>query len=108
MPAAIFARLCLVEARRGGLPWLAAACVLAALAFAAFLSQLAITEARALQVAALAAVLRASLAFMVAAHVTASTLREICSTSCTTVNFRCPRRSQRATCAMACSTERIY
>lgn len=77
MPAAIFARLCLVEARRGGLPWLAAACVLAALAFAAFLSQLAITEARALQVAALAAVLRASLAFMVAAHVTASTLREI-------------------------------
>lgn len=77
MPAAILARLCLVEARRGGLPWLAAACVLAALAVAAFLSQLAITEAKTLQVAALAAVLRASLAFIVATHVAASTLREI-------------------------------
>lgn len=77
MPAAILARLCLVEARRGGMPWLAAACVLAALALATFLSQLAIAEGRSLQVAALAAVLRASLAFLVAAHVAASTLREI-------------------------------
>ena len=77
MPAAILARLCLLEARRGGMPWLAAACVLAALALAAFLSQLAITESRALQVAALAGFLRASLAFLVAAHVAASLLREL-------------------------------
>ena len=38
MPGAILARLCLVEARRGGLPWLALASLLAAVSLAAFLS----------------------------------------------------------------------
>jgi hypothetical protein len=77
MPATILARLCLVEARRGGLPWLAAAALLAALSLAAFLSEVAITESRSLQLAVLAAVLRASAVFFVAAQVAASTLREI-------------------------------
>src|SRR5688572_27922680 len=77
MPAAILARLCLVEARRGGLPWLAAAALAAALALAVFLSQVAITETRALQLAVLAAVLRACAVFLVAAQVAASVLREM-------------------------------
>jgi hypothetical protein len=77
MPAAILARLCLVEARRGGLPWLALASLLAALALAAFLSEVAITESRSLQLAVLAAVLRASAVFFVAAQVAASTMREL-------------------------------
>lgn len=66
----------LVEARRGALPWLAAASVLAALGLAAFLSQVAITEAAALQASACAALLRACAAFLVAAHVAASVVRE--------------------------------
>jgi len=77
MPGAILARLCLVEARRGGLPWLAAASLLAALSLAAFLSEVAITESRSLQLAVLAAVLRASAVFFIAAQVAASTLREL-------------------------------
>jgi len=77
MPAAILARFVLIEARRGGLPWLAAGSLLAALSLAAFLSQVAITESRALQVAVLAALLRACAVFLVAAQVAASTLREI-------------------------------
>ena len=77
MPGAILARLCLVEARRGGLPWLALATLLASLSLAAFLAQVAISESRSLQLAVLAAVLRASAVFFVAAQVAASTLREI-------------------------------
>jgi hypothetical protein len=77
MPAAILARLCLVEARRGGLPWLAAGALAAALTLAAFLSQVAITESRALQLAVLAAVLRACAVFLIAAQVAASVLREM-------------------------------
>lgn len=77
MPAAILARLGLVEARRGGLPWLALGGLVAALALAAFVSALAITESRSLQVAVLAAVLRASAVFFIAVQVAASTLREI-------------------------------
>src|SRR5687768_6504924 len=77
MPAAILARLCLVEARRGGLPWLALASLLAAVSLAAFLSEVAITESRSLQLSVLAAVLRASAVFFVAAQVAASTLREL-------------------------------
>lgn len=77
MPGAILARLCLVEARRSGLPWLAAASVLAAVSLAAFLSEVAITDSRSLQLAVLAAVLRASAVFLVAAQVASSTLREI-------------------------------
>src|SRR5690606_528306 len=68
--------LCLLEARRGGLPWLAAGALAAAAALAAFLSALAITESRALQLAVLAAVLRAAAVLFVAAHVAASVLRE--------------------------------
>lgn len=76
MPTAILARLALVEARRGGLPWLAAASVAAALGLAAFLSQVALTDARSLQVAVIAALLRAFAMFLVAVQVSASVIRE--------------------------------
>lgn len=77
MPAATLARSVLLEARRGGLPWLAAASIVLGLALAAFLSQVALTESLALQAALVAAVLRACAIFLVAAQVTSSTLREI-------------------------------
>lgn len=77
MPAATLARSVLIEARRGGLPWLAAGALAIALAAAAFLSQVALTESAALQLAVLAAVLRACAVFLIAAQVTAGTLREI-------------------------------
>lgn len=76
MPALVLARTVLLEARRGGLPWLAAAALVFGLGLAAFLSQVALTESVALQAAVLAAVLRACAVFLVAAQVTASTLRE--------------------------------
>jgi ABC-type transport system involved in multi-copper enzyme maturation permease subunit len=78
MPGSILtiARFVLIEARRSGLPWLAAACVCAALGLAGFLSQVAITEGAALQAAAAAALLRACAMFLVAAHVVASVVRE--------------------------------
>ena len=74
---AAIARSVLLEARRGGLPWLAAAAMALALAGAAFVSQVALTESLALQAALVAALLRASAVFLVAAQVTASTLREV-------------------------------
>ena len=77
MPAATLARTVLLEACRGGLPWLAAGALAIGLAGAAFLSQVALTETTALQLAVLAAVLRACAVFLVAAQVTAGTLREI-------------------------------
>jgi len=77
MPAAILARLVLLEARRGGLPWLAAGSIALGLALAAFLSQVALTESRALQVAVVAALLRACAVFLIAAQVASSVLREI-------------------------------
>ena len=77
MPAAILARSVLLEARRGGLPWLALGSVALALGLAAFVSQVALTESLALQAALVAAVLRACAVFLVAAQVTASTLREL-------------------------------
>ena len=77
MPAAIFARLALIEARRGGLVWLALATVGLALALGTFLSQLALTESRMLQAAVVAALLRVCAVFMVAAQVVASVRREI-------------------------------
>jgi ABC-type transport system involved in multi-copper enzyme maturation permease subunit len=77
MPAATLARSVLLEARRGGLPWLAAGAVAIGLAAAAFLSQVALTETAALQLAVLAGVLRACAVFLVAAQVTAATQREI-------------------------------
>jgi ABC-type Na+ efflux pump permease subunit len=77
MPAAILARLVLLEARRGALPWLAAACIAGALALAAFLSGVALTEGRELRIAVIAALLRACAVFLVAAQVAASVQREI-------------------------------
>jgi hypothetical protein len=75
-PAILIARSALIEARRSGLPWLAVGCLAAALALAAFLSQVAVTESRALQAAFAAALLRAGAAFLIAAHVAASVARE--------------------------------
>jgi hypothetical protein len=77
MPAATLARTVLLEARRGGLPWLAAGALAIGLAAAAFLSQVALTESAALQLAVLAALLRVCAVFLVAAQVTAGTQREI-------------------------------
>jgi ABC-type Na+ efflux pump permease subunit len=77
MPAALLARSILLEARRGGLPWLAAAAIVAAGALALFLSHVALTEGAALQAALLAAVLRACAVFLIAAQVASSTVREI-------------------------------
>jgi len=76
-PAATLARLVLIEARRGGLPWLAGTCIAAGIGLALFLSQVALTESRELQVAIVAAWLRACAVFLVAAHVATRTLREI-------------------------------
>ena len=72
----LLARGCLLEARRGALPWLALGLLAAALGFAAFLSQVALTEGRELQAAFAAALLRAGAAFLLAAHVAASIVRE--------------------------------
>ena len=77
MPAAILARLVLLEARRGGLPWLALGCLGVGVALAAFLSQVAVTESLPLQAALVAALLRAGAVFLIAAQVAGSTLREI-------------------------------
>src|ERR1051325_8010864 len=77
MPAAILARLALLEARRGGLPWLALGALAAGFGLAAFLSQVALTESLQLQAAILAAWLRACCVFLVAAQVSSSVLREI-------------------------------
>src|SRR5690349_10273881 len=77
MPAAILARLVLLEARRSALPWLAAASIAAALVLAAFLSSVALTEGRELRLAVIAALLRACAVFLVAVHVAASVQREV-------------------------------
>lgn len=77
MPAAILARLVLLEARRSLLPWLAGAAIAGALVLAAFLSGVALTEGRELRLAVTAAVLRACAVFLVAAQVAASVQREI-------------------------------
>ena len=73
---ATVARYVLVEARRSALPWLSLAGVLAALGLSGFLSQVAITEAAALQASASAALLRACAVFLVATHVISSVVRE--------------------------------
>jgi hypothetical protein len=77
MSTANLVRLVLLEARRGALPWLAAAAVALSLCLAVFLSQVALTESGALQAAIVAAVLRACAVFLIATHVAASVLREI-------------------------------
>ena len=75
-PSVTVAYYTLVEALRSGLPWLAAACVIAVLGLAGFLSRVAITESAALQVSAASALLRACAVFLIAAHVVASVARE--------------------------------
>jgi hypothetical protein len=75
-PILLLARSTLLEARRSGLPWLALGLLAAALGLAAFLSQVAVTEGRELQAALAAALLRAGAAFLLAAHVAASVVRE--------------------------------
>ena len=75
-PVATVAYYALVEALRSGLPWLAAACMLAVLGLSFFLSQVAITEGIALQASVAGALLRASAVFLVATHVVASVTRE--------------------------------
>ena len=75
-PCFTVASYTLIEALRSGLPWLAAACLIAALALCGFLSQVAITEGTALQASTSAALLRACAVFLMAAHVVASTVRE--------------------------------
>ena len=77
MPAAIFTRLALLEARRGGLLWVAALALLLGLALGAFLAQLALTEGRLLQAAVVAALLRVCAVFVIATQVVASVRREI-------------------------------
>jgi ABC-type transport system involved in multi-copper enzyme maturation permease subunit len=75
-PVFSVAHYVLVEAMRSGLPWLALGGALAVLCLAGFLSQVAITEAAALQAAVAAALLRACAVFLLAAHVVASVIRE--------------------------------
>jgi hypothetical protein len=75
-PTLLLSRNALLEARRSGLPWLALGLLAAALGLAAFLSQVAVTEGRELQAAFAAALLRAGAAFLLAAHVAASVVRE--------------------------------
>jgi hypothetical protein len=77
MSTAILARLALLEARRSGLVWLAAAALVVAVGLGAFLSRVAITESRLLQAAVVAALLRLSAVFLIAAQVIASVRREI-------------------------------
>src|SRR6185312_13690135 len=77
MSTAILARLAFLEARRGGLVWLAAAAIVGAVALGGFLSQVSITEGRLLQTAVVAALLRLSAVFLIAAQVIASVRREI-------------------------------
>jgi ABC-type Na+ efflux pump permease subunit len=75
-PSVTIARYVLVEARRGGLPWITLVMLAVTVGLAGFLAQLALTESVALQAAVAAALLRVCAAFMLAAHVVASTQRE--------------------------------
>ena len=72
----ILARFALIEARRGGLPWLVLASVVVVLGIAGFLSQVAVTESLQLQASITAALLRACAVFLVAIHVVTSMVRE--------------------------------
>lgn len=75
-PSFVVARYVIVEALRGGLPWVAGACIVAAAALALFLAHVAISEGAALQASVAASILRACAMFALAAHVVASTARE--------------------------------
>lgn len=70
------ARLTLLEAVRNRLFWLIAAIILVAVGLAQFLSQVAITETREIQVALLAAFLRVAAVFVLVTFVITSTVRE--------------------------------
>jgi hypothetical protein len=70
-------RLVLIEARRGALPWLAAAAVALILGLAGFLSQVALTESRQLELAVAAALGRACALFLLAVQIANSVLREM-------------------------------
>jgi len=76
LPVLLVARSALLEARRSALPWLTLGLIAVALGLAAFLSQVAVTEGREMQAAFGAALLRAGAAFLLAAHVAASVVRE--------------------------------
>ena len=73
---ASLAKLTLLEAVRNRLLWLAVGVVVAAFGLAQFLSQVAITETREIQVALLAAPLRVAAVFIVAVFVVTSMVRE--------------------------------
>ena len=75
-PIAVIARFVVLEASRGGLPWLALACVAASVGLAVFLAYVALTETRELQATVCGALLRACAAFLIATHVVASMARE--------------------------------
>src|SRR2546423_292395 len=55
MPAAIFARLALIEARRGGLAWLVGLSIVGAVAIGGVLAHPALTQSRPLQAAGVGA-----------------------------------------------------
>lgn len=75
-PALTVARYTLLEAVRSSLPWLSVACLCGALGLAGFLSNVAITEAAALQAVGAGTLLRACAVFLIAVHVVASVTRE--------------------------------
>jgi hypothetical protein len=77
VPAATLARLVVLDARRGGLPWLALAALLLAVLLSIFLSQVALTETGGVQLALVAPLLRASAVLLLCLHVAGSTLREL-------------------------------
>ena len=72
----ILCRNVILEAWRGGLPWLAAACVLGVLGLGSFLAQVAVTESALLQLSINAALLRIAAVFLVIGQVASSTARE--------------------------------
>lgn len=76
IPCLTVAWYTLVEAMRSGLPWLAAAAIIAVLALSGFLAQVAITEAGMLRVSVAGALLRVIAIFMICAHSVASIARE--------------------------------
>jgi len=72
----VLARYAVLEAMRSGLPWLLLAMLVAAMALAAFLSRVAITESSAVQASLAASLLRLCAVFLVAAHVVSATVRD--------------------------------
>jgi ABC-type Na+ efflux pump permease subunit len=75
-PALTLARYVILEARRGGLPWLAFFTLGAGFCLAGFLSQLALTESASLQAGILAAFFRIATIFLTTAFVVTSMVRE--------------------------------